>query len=115
MVPTGVTRKVGRYEVQVFRFGRLAVSLRYQGQGLGAHLLWAAGERALAVAKQVGSVGLAIDAKDALAAAWYRRFGAVTLLDDPLKLLLPLETVEEALRTTPAGWGMREAGNEFTC
>jgi hypothetical protein len=27
------------------------------------------------------------------AAAWYERFGALTLLDDPLRLVLPLETI----------------------
>jgi GNAT superfamily N-acetyltransferase len=98
VVPTGVTRKLGRYEVPVFRLGRLAVSVGYQGRGLGGDLLLAAGERALAVAEQVGGVGLAIDAKDARAAAWYRRFGALPLVDDPLKLLLPLETIEATLR-----------------
>ena len=57
----------------------------------------AAGVRALSVAAQVGGVALAIDAKDERAATWYRRFGAVTLLDDPLKLVSPLETIADAL------------------
>jgi len=98
-VPATLTRKLGRYEVPVFRLGRLAVSLSVQGCGLGADLLLAAGERALAVATEVGGVALAIDAKDARAAGWYERFGALRLLDDPLRLVLPLGTVAEALRT----------------
>jgi len=77
----------------VFRLGRLAVSSRMQGRGLGGDLLLAAGQRALAVAEVVGGVALAIDAKDERAAAWYERFGALTLLDDPLRLVLPLETI----------------------
>jgi hypothetical protein len=68
-----------------------------QGRGLGSDLLLAAGERALAVAQEVGGVALAIDAKDERAAAWYARFGALRLLDDPLKLVLPLETITAAL------------------
>ena len=84
MVPANSTRKLGRYEVPVFRLGRLAVAANSQRKGLGADLLLAAGERALAVARQVGGVALAIDAKDDRAAAWYRRFGALPLLDDPL-------------------------------
>jgi GNAT superfamily N-acetyltransferase len=74
----------------VFRLGRLAVSRMLQGRGLGAELLLAPEVRALSVAIQIGGVALAIDAKDDRAAAWYRRFGAVPLLDDPLKLILPL-------------------------
>lgn len=97
--PATLTRKLGRYEVPVFRLGRLAVSLREQGQGLGGDLLLAAGERALAVAQEVGGVALAIDAKDERAAAWYERFGALRLLDDPLKLVLPLETIAAAVST----------------
>ena len=52
---------------------------------------------ALAVAAEIGGVALAIDAKDARAAAWYKRFGAVPLLDDPVKLVLPLATIAQAI------------------
>ena len=62
----------------------------------------AAGERALAVAAEVGGVALAIDAKSEEAARWYARFGAVTLLDDPLKLILPLSVVADALASSGA-------------
>ena len=95
--PPMITKGLGRYEVPVFRLGRLAVSLDMQGRGLGADLLYAAGERAIAVAQQVGGVALAIDAKDERAAAWYERFGALRLLDDPLKLVLPLETIRSTI------------------
>jgi hypothetical protein len=60
-------------------------------------LLLAAGEPALAVAAAVGGVALAIDAKDERAARWYERFGALALLDDPQKLILPLAVVAEAI------------------
>ena len=96
-IPAKLTGRLGRYEVPVFRLGRLAVARTLQGKGLGAGLLLAAGVRALSVAAQVGGVALAIDAKDERAATWYRRFGAVTLLDDPLKLVSPLETIADAL------------------
>ncbi|MGC9953314.1 MAG: GNAT family N-acetyltransferase [Rhizomicrobium sp.] len=96
-VPPGLTRKLGRYEVPVFRLGRLAVSVSAQGRGLGGDLLLSAGLRALAVASEVGGVALAIDAKDIRAAAWYERFGALRLLDDPLRLILPLATIALAV------------------
>jgi GNAT superfamily N-acetyltransferase len=99
-VPAAVSKKLGRYDVPVFRLGRLAVDLSVQGKGLGGELLLAAGERALAVAAEVGGVALAIDAKDRQAAKWYERFGAISLMDDPLKLILPLSVVAQAIRMT---------------
>lgn len=96
-VPTAVGRRLGRYEVPVFRLSRLAVNLANQGSGLGSEILLAAGRRALSVAAEVGGVALAIDAKSERAAHWYERFGAVRLLDDPLKLVLPLKTIADAL------------------
>jgi GNAT superfamily N-acetyltransferase len=99
-VPGNLTRKLGRYDVPVFRLGRLAISRSLQRQGLGGDLLLAAGERALAVAAEVGGIALAIDAKDVGAARWYARFGALALLDDPLKLILPLSVMAVALKDT---------------
>lgn len=97
-VPASVTRRLGRYDVPVFRLARLAVSRDMQGQRIGAALLFAAGRRALAVATEVGGVALTIDAKDERAAEWYERFDALRLLDDRLRLVLPLTTIADALR-----------------
>jgi hypothetical protein len=41
--PETITKKLGRYEVPVFRLGRLAVSRGAQSRGLGGDLLLAAG------------------------------------------------------------------------
>ena len=51
------------------------------------------------MAAEVGGVALAIDAKDESAARWYERFGALPLLDGPLKLVLPLNLIAEAIKT----------------
>jgi hypothetical protein len=96
-VPAMLTHRLGRYDVPVFRLGRLAVSIAVQGHGVGSALLFAAGRRALGVAAEVGGVALAIDAKDERAADWYERFGALRLLDDPLRLVLPLSAIRDAL------------------
>lgn len=95
--PEEIRRRLGRHPIPVFRLARLGVDQSLQGQGLGGEMLFAAAERALAVANEVGGVALAIDAKDEAAAEWYARFGAVPLLDDPLQLLLPLATVQAAI------------------
>lgn len=47
----------------------------------------------------MGGVALAIDAKDDRAAQWYERFGALRLLDDRLKLILPLATIAAVLKS----------------
>jgi len=96
-VPAKLTKKLGRSEVPVFRLARLAVSLSAQRRGLGGDLLLHAGIRAMAVAAEIGGVAFAIDAKDAKAASWYERFGAMRLLDDPLKLVLPLSTIADSV------------------
>jgi GNAT superfamily N-acetyltransferase len=97
-VPAEFTKRLGRYDVPAFRLARLAVDLSVQGRGFGGELLLAAGERALTVAGEVGGVALAIDATDRTAAQWYERFGASPLLDEPLKLILPLATVAKAIK-----------------
>lgn len=89
---------LARYDVPGFRLARLAVDNRFQGQGIGGQLLLAAGRRCLLAAAEVGGVVLVIDAKNEIVAAWYASYGAVPLMDAPLTLMLPLATVEAALK-----------------
>ncbi|HZS53574.1 MAG TPA: hypothetical protein VFA65_04170 [Bryobacteraceae bacterium] len=97
--PEIARRGLARHEVPAFRLARLAVDLKVQGQGLGGQLLMAAGKRCLLAAAEVGGVAMLIDAKNARVAGWYQSYGALPLLDAPLSLLLPLTTVEAALKT----------------
>ncbi len=69
-----------------------------QGLGLGGELLMCAGRRCIHAAAEVGGVALLIDAKDDAAPRWYEGFGALALLDAPRSLVLPLATMEEALK-----------------
>ena len=96
--PEIVRRRLARHDVPGFRLARLAVDRKVQGQGLGGQLLLAAGSRCLRASAEVGGVVLVIDAKNDRAAGWYTAYGAVPLLDAPLSLLLPLATIEAALR-----------------
>ncbi len=97
--PEIVRRGLARYDVPVFRLGRLAVDRKVQGQGLGGQLLLAAGRRCLLAAGEVGGVALLIDAKNARVATWYASYGAVALSDAPLSLLLPLATIQAVLKS----------------
>jgi GNAT superfamily N-acetyltransferase len=96
--PEIVRRGLARHDVPAFRLARLAVDLKVQGQGLGGQLLLSAGRRCLLASAEVGGVAMLIDAKNARVAAWYVSYGALPLLDAPLSLLLPLSTVQAALK-----------------
>ncbi|AZG78899.1 GNAT family N-acetyltransferase [Methylocystis rosea] len=96
--PAIVTHGLGRYEIPVYRVGRLAVDRSVQGLGLGGRLLLRAAERCVTVAQEVGGVALLIDAKSDGAAKWYESYGALRLLDAPLSLVLPFSVVLEALK-----------------
>lgn len=95
--PLIIRRGLARYDVPVFRLGRLAVDLSMQGKGLGGQLLLAAGRRSLRASQEVGGVALLIDAKNEKVAGWYASYGALPLLDTPLSLLLPLTTIRAVL------------------
>jgi GNAT superfamily N-acetyltransferase len=88
---------LARYDVPVFRLGRLAVDKSVQGRGLGGALLLRAAERCIRVSKEVGGVALLIDAKNDRVAQWYAGYGALALLDAPSSLVLPLAVAADAL------------------
>ena len=96
--PALAKKGLARYDVPVFRLGRLAVDGTMQGRGLGGALLLRAAHRCIRVAEDVGGVALLIDAKNDLAARWYRSYGALALDDAPLSLVLPLATAADALK-----------------
>jgi GNAT superfamily N-acetyltransferase len=96
--PEVVRRGLARHDVPGFRLARLAVDRSVQGQGLGGQLLLAAGRRCLLASAEVGGVVLVIDAKNDRVARWYASYGPLPLLDAPLSLLLPLATIEAALK-----------------
>ena len=96
--PALAKKGLARYEVPVFRLGRLAVDRTAQGRGFGGVLLLRAADRCIRVAEEVGGVGLLIDAKKDRAARWYESYGALPMLDAPLSLVLPLATAADAIK-----------------
>ncbi len=96
--PVLAKKGLARYDVPVFRLGRLAVDKTVQGRGLGGALLLRAAERCIRVARDVGGVALLIDAKNDRAASWYESYGALRLDDAPLSLVLPLAVAADALK-----------------
>ncbi len=77
-------------QIPVTRLGRLAIRFDLQRQGLGRILLVDAVNRARNAAREVGSAGLFVDAKDDDASRYYQLFGFRPCDDQPLKLCLPM-------------------------
>jgi len=96
-LPETVTKGLPGHDIGGYLLSRLAASQELQGQGLGGQLLLAAGKRCRRVAAEAGGVFLMIDAKSERAAASYESYGAERLKDTPLKLVLPLATIRQAL------------------
>ena len=77
-----------RYPIAAVRLARLAVDLRYQGQGRGTHLLAQAVRLAHEVMERAAIQVLLVDALSLDVVAFYARWGFRPLLDDPGKLFL---------------------------
>jgi predicted GNAT family N-acyltransferase len=98
-VPAEVAKRLPKYPmVPATLLGRLAVSSAFRGQGHGATLLMDALYRALHHSREVASAGVIVDAKDAAARAFYKKYGFLELPRIERRLFLPMGTVEQLFR-----------------
>ena len=97
-LPAELAKGIPRYPVPAMRIGRLAVDRAAQGVGLGGRLLRHALSRALELSQEVGTCIVLVDAIDENAKRFYEKYGFVSLIDLPLSLVLPMETIAEARR-----------------
>jgi GNAT superfamily N-acetyltransferase len=92
-VPEAARKHIPRYPmVSATLLGRLAISTKFQGKGLGSVLLAKALERAFVSAAQVGSSMVVVDAIDARAAKFYSDHGFIPL-PESMRLVLPMQTI----------------------
>lgn len=77
------------------KLARLAVTQDWQGQRIGEILMIEAMKRALVIAENAGVIGLFVDAKDEKAHIYYQSYGFLSLVDVPLEMFLPLETIKQ--------------------
>jgi GNAT superfamily N-acetyltransferase len=103
-LPAEHRRRLPRYPLPVLRVARLAVSVSGRGRGVGRALLRHALRLARRTAKEIGCVGLVVDAKPE-ALGFYLRYGFEalsvvegTLLDrpEPTPMFLPLSAIPPA-------------------
>lgn len=78
-------------KVPVFRLGRLATALQHQRKGIGEYLLFDAIERVTRIVKEIGGIGLVVNAKSS-AVDFYQRYGFEQMADHPQNLFLPLQS-----------------------
>jgi GNAT superfamily N-acetyltransferase len=78
------------YPIPAVRIGRLAASQAHRGQRLGELLLQNAIKRTLAARHTLGVYAVLVEAKDAAAEAFYRRYGFRLCDEHSLQLYLPL-------------------------
>jgi GNAT superfamily N-acetyltransferase len=88
-LPKAASKRLPRIAPGI-KLARLAIDLSMQSQGLGKLLLLNAVERSNTVSAEVGVHALFVDAIDADAAAFYRKYGFVPFPDQPLQLFLNL-------------------------
>lgn len=89
--------KPPRYDMPAALLGRLAVHKNAQRKGFGEQLLADAVARVLEVAQDIGCVGLVVDAKDAAAVAFYKKY-SFTIVGEgqPSRMFVPVTTLRAA-------------------
>lgn len=88
-LPQALARKLPRYPIPVALIGRLAVSKKFQGKGLGSILLADACQKVAHASSVLAVAGIIVDAKDDDAASFYSHFGFAPLQGQKGRLLLP--------------------------
>ena len=83
--------KLPPYPVPSILLARLAVDRTAQGIHLGEKLLFSVFQRASSLAGEVGVWAIEVEALNDKAAAFYARYGFLSLQDSPHHLFLPLQ------------------------
>lgn len=96
-LPPASAKKLPKHPVPVVLLARLAVDRSVQGQGLGEGLLVDALNRSLGLAANLGIHAIEVHAIDDGAAAFYRTYGFVPLVDRPRHLFFPMSLVGDLL------------------
>lgn len=95
LMPEAVKKKMPRsYEaLAVTLIGRLAIDVKFKGQGLGGIILLDALKRSFDIANKIlGSIGVIVDPLDDDAIAFSEKFGFI-LLPDSGKMFLPMADI----------------------
>lgn len=95
--PDRLTKGLARRPVPIMLLARLAVDIRWHGQGIGRALLKDAMLRTLQAADIAGIRALAVHAKDQNAREFYDHFDFIPSPTDPLHLFVLLKDVRRSI------------------
>jgi len=92
-LPSDLAKKLPKHPLPAALIGRLAVSTKSQGTGIGKVLLADAIKRTLALSDEIGVYAMVVDALNTNAEAFYRGFGFSKLNAAKNRLFLPLKSI----------------------
>ncbi|RYZ90237.1 MAG: N-acetyltransferase [Proteobacteria bacterium] len=87
------------YPIPSLLISRLAVDSTFKGQGFGKEILAFAMDTALELSQSATAPGfrlVVVDAIDAAAITFYKKFGFINFIDPPSRLFLPIATYAKA-------------------
>ncbi|MCC6914148.1 MAG: GNAT family N-acetyltransferase [Rhodospirillaceae bacterium] len=90
-------KKLPQYPVPAALIGRLAVDMACRKSGLGEYLLMNALERIHGASQVLAVHAVIVDARDAKAERFYKRYGFQSFPDTPHRLFLPMDTVQRLI------------------
>lgn len=99
-LPEELTRKLHlpKYDkLPATLLGRLARDRQFRSYGLGETLLMGALKRALEHSRNIASLAVVVDAKDEIAAEFYRSYGFIDLPDHRDRLFIPMRTIDQLM------------------
>ena len=93
--PHRLTKGLARHPIPIMLLARLAVSLAWQGKGVGAGLLKDAMQRTLQAADIAGIRAFAVHAKDESARTFYEHFDLIPSPTDPMHLFVLIKDIRQ--------------------
>ena len=95
-IPVAKRKSFPKYpQVPAILLGRLAVDKKFQGAGIGEHLLIDALQRALASSKVTGAGVIVVDAKNESVCDFYLQYGFKPFIGIANRLFITMATVEK--------------------
>lgn len=102
-LPERIARRFAYQQTPIILLGRLAIDQAVQRQGVGTRLLADALIRCYELSRSVAATGVIVDAKDENAAIFYEQRGFERFVSDPLRLFVPMSTIEKMYKDSEPG------------
>ena len=94
-LPPEITRRIPYTDVPATLIGRLALDLKYQGQGLTRLLLMDALSRSFQNSYRIASLAVVVDAIDERASTIYQRYSFIPFPNHVNRLFIPMDTIKK--------------------